>query len=83
MLVRGGLPLPTPKSAWILKHYESESVYASDFGWSRKVFLDHPPNQNIYYVNVDGLGGPSETIQNLILVHKLIRIHSMFYSQIR
>ena len=23
---------------------------------SREVFLDHPPNQNIYYVNVDGLG---------------------------
>ena len=51
---------------WILKH--SESVYASelDFGWSRKVFPDHPPNQNIYCVNMGGLGIPSETIQNLI-----------------
>ena len=29
---------------WILKHSESESVYTSesDFGWSQKVFLDHP-----------------------------------------
>ena len=43
------------------KRNESESVYASEsnFGWSQKVFLDHPPNQNIYYVNVNGLGRPS------------------------
>ena len=61
------------------KHYESESVYASesDLGWSQKIFLEHPPNQNIYYVNMDGLGRPSETIQNLILMHKLIRIRSV------
>ena len=41
---------------WILKHTEYESLYASelDFGWSRKIFPDHPPNQNIYYINVDG-----------------------------
>ena len=31
--------------------HESESVYASE------------SDQNIYYVNVDGLGRPSETIQ--------------------
>ena len=40
-------------------------------------FLDHPPNQNIYYVNVDGLGRHSKTIQNLILVHQLIWIRSV------
>ena len=26
--------------------YASES----DFGWCQKVFLDHPPNQNSYFV---------------------------------
>ena len=62
--------------------YESESGYASqsDLGWSQMVFLDHPPNQNIYYVNVDGLGRPSETIQNLM--RKLIRIQSVSGSTI-
>ena len=70
---------------WVKKYYESESVYVSesDFGWSQKVFRDHSPNQNIYYVNEDGLGRPSETIQNLILTHTLIhsecfRIHIFF-----
>ena len=55
-------------------------ILQSDFRWSRKVFQDHPPNQNIYCVNVDGLGRPSETIQNLILMHKLIWISAVFYS---
>ena len=36
--------------------------------------LDYLQNQNIYYVDVGGLGRPSEAIQNLILMHKLIRI---------
>ena len=33
------------------KRYESESVYASesDFGWSRKVLLDHPHQQSKYF----------------------------------
>ena len=45
---------------WVKKRHESESVYASesDFGRSWKVLPDHPPNQNIYYANVDGLGRP-------------------------
>ena len=41
------------------------------------VFQDHPSNQNIYYVNVDRLERPSETIQNLILMDKLIGIPSV------
>ena len=76
-----------PPYSWILKHSESASVYESKhavwlvlegLGRSWKVFLDDAPNQNIYYVNVDGLRRPSETIQNLILMHKLIRNHSVF-----
>ena len=48
--------------------------------WSRKVKIKNQMklNQTIYYVNMDDLGRPSETIQNLILMHKLIRIHSVF-----
>ena len=65
---------------WILKQSESTSVYVSDTpcGWSWKVFLGHPGNQNISYVAVDGIGRPSDTIQNVILMHKLIQIHSVF-----
>ena len=51
------------------KRYEPESVYASEshFGWSRKVFQHHP-------LATYGLRRPSENIQNLILMHELIRI---------
>ena len=40
---------------WIQKRSESGSVCASDtpFGWSRKIFLDHPSNKNIYYGDVE------------------------------
>ena len=65
---------------WILKHSESASVYASDttFGWSQRVFRDHPPNQNIYYLLYYKYLLPSETIQMACLMHKLIWIHSVF-----
>ena len=42
----------------------------SDYGWCRKVFRHHPPATL-------GLGRPSETIQNLIRKHKLIRIRDV------
>ena len=52
------LKSPESVAVGILKQSKSESVYPSksDFAWSRKVFRDHPPNRNVYYVNVDGVG---------------------------
>ena len=46
-----------------------------NFGWSRKVFLDHAIN---IYFGFDGLEKPSETIQTACPKHKLILIHSVF-----
>ena len=39
--------------------------------------------QSNYFDLVDGLGRPSDIIQNLILMHKLIRIHSVFFTYVR
>ena len=35
--------------------------------------------QSNYFDLVDGLGRPSDIIQNRILMHKLFRIHSVFF----
>ena len=54
-------------SPCVKKRYESESVYPSESD-----YVDPPATY--------GIGRPSETIQNLILMHKLIRIHSVFFN---
>ena len=54
-------------------------------GWCWKTFRHHPNQHQIWFWMVSeglpamyGLGRSAETIQNLILKHKLIRIHSVF-----
>ena len=48
--------------------------------------LPRPSTKSKYLIFGDGLGRPSETIQNLILMHKLIRIRnvsgSTFYTPV-
>ena len=41
----------------------------------RKVFRHHFPKSKYFYRDMDGVGRPYDIIQNLILMHKLIRIH--------
>ena len=58
-------------SGWILKHSESQSVYASesDFGWSRKVLLDNP-SISIFYSPIRT--SPPTPFPSIQLIHSLI-----------
>ena len=71
------VPTNTLFLMWIL---ESASIYTSDtpFGQSRKVFQDYPHQYSKYFNLVDDLRKPSETIQTVCLMHKLILIRNVF-----
>ena len=45
----------------------------------RKVFRHHFPKSKYFYCDMECVGRPSDIIQNLILMHKLIRIHGVFF----
>ena len=66
------------KSSEIIHSDTIQTSVEYDFGWCRQVFWYHPPAMY-------GLGRPSETIPNLILMHKLIRcvIFSSLFTTIR
>ena len=48
------------------------------FGWCRQVFLHCPYQHKNILILGKGVRRPSDTIQNLILSHKLIQIHGVF-----
>ena len=74
--------LDFPLISWILKHSESASVCApsdTPYGWSRKVFLYPPPNQSIYYVDVDGLGISIDITPSVFECRAAVEINGLFF----
>ena len=49
-------------------------------GWSLQVYGDHPICFVNIYISWNGLRKLYETIQNVMLMHKLIRILSVFFT---